>query len=197
MENESTAFRLLDGERIIWSGRPAQGLRLSSRDGQMVPFGLAWLAFAVFWEWQVRSAPHAPAFMWLLGVPFILVGIYLVVGRFLLDAWVRSGTRYAVTNRRILISRVRPFQTFIALGLDRLPESSVNDESDRRGTIRFGLPSPGLLFRFGVQPQYVGPGNGLLAFTPALDPTPQFLGIKDARTVFDLIQRASRSAGST
>ena len=132
-----------------------------------------------------RMSRRLPPWAVVWGVPFVLVGIYLIFGRFLLDAWVRGGTRYAVTNRRVLISRGRPYQTLIAVGLERLPEASISEGSGGRGTIRFGQASP-----------VFGRATGFSAWTPSLDPVPQFIGIEDANAVFDLIQRALGSAGT-
>jgi hypothetical protein len=173
---------LLSGERIIWTGQPAQGVRLTGQDALLIPFSLMWAGFAVFWEASVMRAPNAPVFFRLWGVPFLLIGAYLVVGRFLVDAWVRSSTWYALTNRRILIDRSGLFNKFTALNLDRLPELELREHADGRGTILFGQPVP-----------YWGRGNAWWYGTPALDPTPQFIAIADARMVFDQIQRASRS----
>jgi hypothetical protein len=173
---------LLGGERVLWTGRPAQGLRLTGRDALLIPFSLVWGGFAVFWETMALRVPNAPVFFRLWGVPFILVGLYLVVGRFFIDAWARGNTWYALTNRRILIERAGAFGKFTALNLDRLPESQMTEHADGRGTIIFGQPMP-----------YWARGNAWWYVTPALDPTPQFVAVPDARTVFDQIQRASRS----
>jgi hypothetical protein len=41
-------------------------------------------------------------------------------------------------------------------------------------------------------------GNrGMSSWTPALDPTPQFIAIDDVRRVFDLVQKSGNSAGKT
>ncbi len=70
---------------------------------------------------------------------------------------------------------------FFELRLDRLPELALDERADGRGTIRF-------------QPQQPMWNNrNWSSWTPALDPTPQFLSITDARTVFDRIQRASQT----
>jgi hypothetical protein len=173
--------RLLPGERILWSGRPAQGLLLTGRDTFLIPFSLLWGGFAVFWETMVLTQQKAPGFFALWGIPFVLIALYLVAGRFLLDAWIRSGMFYALTDKRILISRSGPFAKFTAMSLDRLPEATISNNAGGRGTIRFGDPAP-----------IWGRRNSFASWTPSLDPTPQFIAIEDARSVFDQVQRASR-----
>jgi hypothetical protein len=184
MATTDLADRLLTGERILWSGRPAQGLLFTSRDILLIPFSLVWGGFVIFWESMTLTQPKTPDFFFLFGVPFVLAGLYLIVGRFLLDAWIRAGMLYAVTNRRILISRSGPFGKFTALSLDRLPDASISESAGGRGTIRFGEPA-----------QLWGGRRGVSSWTPSLDPTPQFIGIENARNVFDQIQLATRSGG--
>jgi hypothetical protein len=142
---------------------------------------LLWGGFAIFWE--TAAIAKAPGFFALWGIPFVLIGLYLIAGRFVLDAWVRSGTRYALTNKRILIARSAPFAKFAALSLDRLPEASLSESQNGRGTIRFGAAA-----------QFWGRGSSFSSWTPSLDPTPQFLAIENARSVFDQIQRAAQKA---
>ena len=108
---------LLKGEKLLWTGKPARGLLFTPQDWFWIPFSLMWCGFAIFWEATVVSSPKSPDFMKLWGVPFVLVGLYMVVGRFVLDAWLRRGARYAVTNKRVLISRPWPFASFSAMGL--------------------------------------------------------------------------------
>jgi hypothetical protein len=173
---------LTAGEKVVWSGRPAQGLLLTSRDWGLIPFSLFVCGFAIFWESMVLSQPNAPIFMKFFGAPFILFGLYAVAGRFLLDAWVREGIQYAVTNKRVLMIRSWPFARFTALSLGRLPETSLVEGANGRGTILFGQPIP-----------YYWRGSGISGWTPSLDPTPAFIAIENARSVFDQIQSADRS----
>jgi hypothetical protein len=173
---------LLKDERILWSGKPAQGFLLTGRDWFLIPFSLLWAGFAVFWESSVIAA-QGPLFMKLFGAPFVLLGLYFTLGRFLLDARLREGTEYVLTNKRLLIHRSAPFLKFTALSLDRLPEASLSEGADGRGTIRFGEA-----LAFGSR------SNGFDLWTPSLDPVPQLIGIEGARDVFDKIQRASLPA---
>ncbi len=184
MKSGDFAGHLLDGERVLWSGRPCRGLLLTGRDVFPIPFSLLWGGFALFWETLVVTK-SAPGFFQLWGVPFVLFGLYMIAGRFIVDARLRANTTYAVTNRRIVITRSGLFNKTVSLSLDRLPEVQLAKRSDGSGTLRFG-PSA----------VYWGWASGGFGYwSPALDPTPQFIGIPDAQRVFDLIQRAARDAG--
>jgi hypothetical protein len=178
MDTSDLTGRLLEGEKIVWWGQPAQGLLFTARDWLLRPFSLLWGGFAVFWESSVL-ATGAPIFMKLWGVPFVLIGLYLVAGRFLLDSWTRRRMLYAVTNQRILILRNRPFAKFTALVLDRIPDVNLNENGNGSGTIRFGMVSS------------YWSGREFSGWAPSLDRAPQFIAIKDARRVFDHIQRRS------
>ena len=101
----------------------------------------------------------------LFGIPFVLIGLYLMVGRFLADAWLRSRMVYALTNRRVLFLRHAPWPSFKALSLSRLPDVMLDEGSNGRGTIRFGTPA------------LVSDGDGgkhfATSWTEALDPDPK------------------------
>lgn len=170
--------QLMTGERLLWSGRPAQGLLLTAQDALMIPFSLMWGGFAFFWEATV-IATDAPWFFKLWGVPFVCVGLYMIVGRFVADAWLRSGTCYAVTDRRVLILRESPFHSFVALDLAGLSDMRVSRGWGDRGTIRFG-DEDWSLFRRSPTPHW----------SPSLSRVPQFLAIPDVEGVYATIERA-------
>jgi hypothetical protein len=177
MNGDAFSSYLMAGEQLVWWDRPKQGLLLTARDGLLIPFSLMWGGFAVFWEFSVVSTP-APFFFKLWGVPFVLIGLFLIFGRFFIDAWFRRNTHYGLTNRRVLIIRDGPFGSFISLNLDQLPVIELKERKDRTGTIQFG-PRP--LWGFGSR-------TGFGSWIPSLDSQPQFLAIQDAKRVFTEIQ---------
>ena len=176
---ENLRGHLLPGERVIWSGAPARGLLFTSRDWLLIPFSLLWGGFAVFWEASVLRK-GAPWFFALWGVPFVLLGLFMIAGRFLADAWLRGRTLYALTDQRILVSRSTPFARFTAISLDLLPSAELTQLSAGRGTLRFGPP----MSAWGR--------NGFAVWMPSLDPAAQFIAIDDAERVFAQIQQAIR-----
>lgn len=175
---------LLPHEAVLWSGVPGQGILFAPRDGLLIPFSLVWGGFALFWETTVLRS-GAPAMFVLFGAAFVVIAVFIVFGRFPFDAWLRSRTAYALTDRRVLILRSGPWSSFKAISLDRLPEATLSESPGGRGTIRFGQPAP-LFGRYGA-------GFGM--WIAALDPTPQFLAIPDAGRVFALVQeRTNRNS---
>jgi hypothetical protein len=165
--------KLLAGERVVWSGRPAQGILFTPRDILMIPFSLLWGGFAIFWETTVVTA-GAPWFFALWGVPFVAAGLMLIFGRFLIDAYLRERLYYAITDRRVLIARMAPFAAFTSIALESGPPVHLVSAGGGRGTIAFGLAP-----RFGR--------NNVAAWIPSLSSTPQFIAIENAQAVVNLI----------
>lgn len=168
---------LTNRERILWSGRPKQGLMLRSSDAALIPFSLMWGGFAIFWE-TTAVMSGAPFFFRLWGIPFVLVGLYLIAGRFFADAWERGKTVYVVTNERVLIVGGLLKRTVTSLELRTLPEMSLSLAGDDKGTLTFGSGSNAAWgrFRFGNQ--------------TSPPPPPQFEAIPDAARVMACIRDA-------
>ncbi|AKT37902.1 hypothetical protein [Chondromyces crocatus] len=173
----SAVERDLDpGEQLLWAGKPRQGLRLSSADAYLLPFGLVCSAFALIWE-AMLVLFHGPLWFHVVGVTSGLLAFHLVVGRYLVDALRRARTLYALTDRRALILESAGAQvTSIELGTP-MP-IALREELWARGTISFGVEE-------GEAGAPSWPGMR------GLDP-PSFVGIRDARVVFDMLWEVRR-----
>jgi hypothetical protein len=179
MGNDSVLrLHLSPGERVLWMGQPIGGLRFTASDVFLVPFSLLWGAFAVFWELRVMRS-DAPLGFRLWSIPFVLVGLYLIVGRFFYDAWRRSRTLYALTNQRAIIIDGEVHQRLGSLALGSLPEISIKDERAGRGTMTFGSTT----FPFWWFGRLGWTGTGHQA-------APAFESVENARLVHELIRNA-------
>lgn len=183
---------LMDGEQLLWSGRSKQGLTADARDMLLIPFSLLWGGFAIFWNanvWFLSDGTRAAQDAWffkLWGLPFLAIGLYMIVGRFFHDAHIRRTLVYGVSDRRILILR-GPRLT--SLDLLKLPQLELFEEADGTGTLHF---EPFSRHAYG---KFAGDGWWLPTSGSA-----KFYRIRDPRHVYELI-RARESgravAGST
>ena len=133
---------LTAGEHLLWTGMPRQGMLFRAGDVILVPFSLLWGGFAFFWEYNVVILNKAPFFFMLWGIPFVLIGIYLIAGRFFVDSYQRSRTYYGVTDQRVLILSGISARQVKAISLQNLNETSLTERSDGSGDIAFGSMGP-------------------------------------------------------
>ena len=134
---------LMPGERIFWAGMPNASVIFHSSDWVMVPFSLLWGGFAIFWEagasgfWGHQpGSNHPPTFLTIWGVPFVLIGQYFIWGRFVVDAWLKRRTYYAVTDRRVLLLQEGLKRKIRAVYLDSVTETQRDGSST--GTLWLG-----------------------------------------------------------
>ena len=126
----------LPGEAVVWTGAAPTGLRLRPSDALMIPFSLLWGGFAIFWESSVVGM-HGPPFMMIWGVPFVLIGLYMIVGRFFVDAYFRARTTYTVTDRAAYVARIGLFPSVRRYAGSALDSIEFQPKADGSGTIRF------------------------------------------------------------
>ncbi|MGX5358145.1 hypothetical protein [Kocuria sp. KH4] len=94
---------LRPGEQLRWVGHPDPQVRFAPADVYLVPFSLLWGGFAIFWEWQVLTDSES-IFFALWGIPFVLVGLYFIVGRFVYKKRRKLRTVYGLTDARAIVS---------------------------------------------------------------------------------------------
>lgn len=146
--------------------------------------------FAIFWEAAasglVFSSGHsnagAPSFFILWGVPFVLIGQYLIWGRFLYAAWLKKRTFYAVTNRRTIVIQNGWNRQMASAYIDSLPTLIKEANSNGLGTLRF---SPGQPVWNGYRQRGWGAWNAL-----AVGDVPTFVDIADVDSVYRLVSDA-------
>ena len=122
------ADELAPGERLVWTGQPRPDLAMRPA-GCLVPFGIVFAVFAVFW--MVGATVVTGGFLAPCGLPFLGVGIALIAS----PAWLRRQARntvYALTDRRALVWEPGWFgsvtvRSYTAAGLGHMSRSERAD----------------------------------------------------------------------
>lgn len=172
-ETPGVAPSLLAGERILWRGQPAKAIVLRPIDVFLIPFSLFWGGFALFWNFGVWSS-GAPGDFKLFGIPFLIVGAYVIFGRFLWDAYRLRSLRYFVTDRRVIITRSSG-GSLQSLDIRRLPALNLSQKADGSGTLTFGEES------------FWASRNNLAVWQATSAMPPRILAIPDVSRVYNLI----------
>jgi len=169
---------LLPGEHLVWMDRPDPHALFTTADLFLVPFSILWAGFAVFSESSV-IAGRAPLFFMLWGIPFVLVGAYITVGRFVYKRIAQRHTYDAVTNQRVLSLNTLLTHHLQAAFIRSLPTISISG-SDHRGTVQFGQP-----------PSYASwiANTGWGFFGPSAAGLVAFYNIPDPQHVYNLVSR--------
>jgi len=143
IENADSVIRseLQPDERLLWSGQPPQGVRLRAADAFLIPFSLMWGGFAIFWE-ATAILSGAPLFFLFWGIPFVVMGLYLIVGRFWVDAWQRSRTCYGITDSRVIIVSGVFSRNTRSQNIRTLSDITLTARRNGSGTISFGPVNP-------------------------------------------------------
>ncbi len=186
-EGSSVERELNSGERLLWKGRPRGGIRFRSQDLFLIPFSLVWAGFVFF---AVFAAFHQPSRNGVATsaliplIPFVLIGLYILVGRFFVDAMMRARTEYALTDRRAIIVSGLSSRNIKSIDLRSTSEISLSERPDKSGTITFGAtPFGGWMQR---NPWSFGSSAGV----------PAFEMIDEVRSVYRIIDqiRAAKTA---
>ncbi len=174
-KRNTTVFQeeLLDDETILWFGKPQAWRLLNSHDLFLIPFSLFWCAF-------VFSFLQMGAFG-LFILPHTLIGLYMLVGRFIVKYLRNKNTYYAVTNERILIATRLLSAKFQAVAINTLPALNKSVSVGGVGTINFGLEPHQPWWSRG-RANYSNTGMEFFGYT-----VPGFYDIADANEVYRLI----------
>jgi len=156
------------GEKLLWAGRPAQGIVLTRQDGYLIPFGVLLVA---------------------AGLRFIPMVIYIViVGRLLANLWYRSRLIYGVTDRRAIILSGMRRRSVQSIYFSSLITLKLEERQYRSGTIYFGEDHPS--YRHDPDPH---DGSEFGTFVPSgqtRQGEEQFFRISDVKKVFTILHEA-------
>lgn len=176
---------LRQGERLLWVGRPDPWVRFTSADAFLVPFSILWGGFAIFWMISAITMAQQPFFA-LWGIPFVLVGLYFIFGRFIFKKRRKLRTVYGLTDRRAIV----------CVGDRSVSESPFNgtptkvdrSKDGRHISVTFGYQGMGGLFGGGM-PQ----NAGLDFFSLGQGQTVAFYDVEDSGELFRALDQAKVS----
>jgi hypothetical protein len=176
-EVEQVVLRELDpGEKLLWTGMPQKGILFRWYDYIFIPAGICTAIFAIvneaFLIWK-----GAPAVMIIVGLPFVLIGLTVLFGRFIINAKIREKTFYGVTDKRVIIISGFFNKMIKSADFTQVRNLSLVEGKNRKGTISFGAYEP-----------YFASKN----LISGLAEEPQFEMIENARDVYDIIVRARK-----
>ncbi|MCM8813347.1 MAG: hypothetical protein NC924_05350 [Candidatus Omnitrophica bacterium] len=174
---------LLKDEQILWSGQPDPAVWFMPADLFLIPFSCLWGGFAIFWESLVlrrdSSGQQAPLYFILFGIPFVAMGLFMMVGRFFWKRYVKQRTYYAVTDKRVLVLTVVRGRALKAEYIKRISQVQKSVRADGKGMLRFGNPAPQQAFYGNTGLDFFGDFYG-----PAV---PVFYDIADVHAVYTLV----------
>ena len=159
-------------EVLLWAEKPKEGIIFRTADIFLVPFSVLWCGFAIFW---FISASEAGGFFALFGIPFVIVGLIFVFGRFIIDSVQRKNTYYGLTEDRIIIKSGFFSKNVKSLNIKTLSDIEYNEKNDRSGTISIGPKNPFMIW-----------GNGM-NWWPGMHANPQLELIPNVRKVYNQI----------
>jgi hypothetical protein len=136
------------GERLLWCSRP-DPLRASLSTLGIFIFGIPWTAFAFFWTYGAMgfninnlSKMGPMAFFPLFGVPFILIGIGMLLSP-LLTYMENKKTVYMITDQRAAIIAQTSFgsRTVQSYRADDIGTTERAEKADGSGDLYFVMDS--------------------------------------------------------
>jgi hypothetical protein len=131
--------QLHSDERIIWEGKPdKRSFLFLGPSWFIIPFTILWCGFAIFWEVGVWAS-GAPAFFLIFGGVFVLIGLYITIGRFFVAGKEWEHLQYVLTNKRALIQQGAWSVEFQSVDLNKVDNIELHlRSSGKKGDIIFG-----------------------------------------------------------
>lgn len=174
---------LRSGEVLLWHGAPRGGIHFRRTDLLAVPFSLVWCSYAFYWEYSAIKGGDSIISI-LFGLPLVIVGLEILVGRFIRDVLDRRKITYWVTNQRAIIALAsRGGRKITSIPFAYLSNVVVTERADRSGSIHFenAVKEPGLA----AESRW---------FMTIAHSSTEFASIDGVRAVYEVILQARQSA---
>jgi len=176
------AAALRPEERVVWSGRPRQGLRFHWVDYLDIPLTVAFSSVLV---WMAIGGDSAlPPTVGLIFVIAAALSLYRSWSRIVWDSSRRGRTFYALTDQRAFILEEGPRRRLQSIVLKDLSHLSYSEHRDGSGSVAWGRWMADTAAR---QRDYAW------SFIGRRVPYPTFEEIPDVRRVYQLAQEARLS----
>jgi hypothetical protein len=132
---------ILPGETLKWSGVPPRGFYWRPSDWYVVPFSIVWCVIVGFGVRSALLSDQSGPPPWILFL-FVGFGLYVSIGRFVWDAYARSRTVYAVSDRAVYFVKSGPAGRGRRLAGKQLENAQVEDRPGGSGTVTFASADP-------------------------------------------------------
>lgn len=102
---------LAPGEEILWQGQPHARIDWSGLLHPLTFMGVIFTGFSLFWIGMATAmtangnVPFPFQLFPLFGLPFLAVGLWMLGGRLVFDAWLRGNSWYTLTSQTAFIAR--------------------------------------------------------------------------------------------
>jgi len=142
---------LFSDEIVLWSGKPSISKIFNIIDWILIPVGIIWMSSGIYGLTFIIDSMNRTStiadnemlmqFMRIMALIisaiFSALGMYLLVFRFIVKAFIKSKSQYAITNRRILIIQKGPFSRMKSVEANTIAHIEMSEFRHGKGTIFF------------------------------------------------------------
>ena len=152
-----------------------------------MPFSLLWGGFAVVWEIMVITRSESPLFV-IWGIPFVLLGLYFIFGRFIVKKRRKVVTAYALTDSRAIVCTGN--RSVADTPVRAMPTKVDRSKDGRHVSVTFGYQ--GAMGMFGMYQN-----TGLDFFSLGLGQNVAFFDVPDTDGLLFALNQVQAGRGAT
>lgn len=172
-------MKWMTGETIAWQGKSESKKMIGYSDYMYIPFSIMWLGFVCVWEYNIIVVQY-PLVFHLLGVPMLLAGLYMAIGRFLYKAYKKKNSCYIITNKRVIETYDDSRLGYRERAIKDIGRMVRFVEKDGVGTLVFDDINPAYIMKL---------NDGMEPFRRRTKNVMGFYDVKDAEYLYEMIQK--------